>query len=166
MKLCIVGPSGAGKSTVSYKLAKELNVTVYQFDEIYWDLSGSEFVKNSEEYITASIDRISMSDSWIVEGAYDKRLYPLLDKCTLILKMEVPFRLRTLRLIRRFFSSLIAGKRPRETLSNTIHLIHFSYVFEKRLNRFLAEDAMLSCKVVSFHNFSSCINAIRMINAS
>ncbi|EMX8630164.1 AAA family ATPase, partial [Acinetobacter baumannii] len=51
MKICIVGPSGAGKTTLSKKLEKELNISAYAFDGIYWNLSGTVFIKNSEEII-------------------------------------------------------------------------------------------------------------------
>jgi len=86
MKICIVGPSGAGKTTITKKLADELKISTYGFDEIYWNISGTEFVKNSKETISQGIKEIILQDSWIVEGAYDKRLLPLLLECSLILK--------------------------------------------------------------------------------
>ncbi|MDC4606712.1 AAA family ATPase [Acinetobacter baumannii] len=59
MKICIVGPSGAGKTTLSKKLEKELNISAYTFDGIYWHLSGTVFIKNSEEIISYGIKQIS-----------------------------------------------------------------------------------------------------------
>lgn len=59
MKICIVGPSGAGKTTLSKKLEKELNISAYAFDGIYWNLSGTMFIKNSEEIISYGIKQIS-----------------------------------------------------------------------------------------------------------
>ncbi|ABX17781.1 (d)CMP kinase [Burkholderia multivorans] len=161
MKICIVGPSGAGKSTIAGELARKFNVATYEFDDIYWDLSGAEFVKNSDESMAAAIDMIIEKESWFVEGAYDRRMYPLLVECSLILKVEVSFGLRTIRLIKRFIRSSMTGKRPRETLWNTIHLVKFSYSFDKRLSEFLSGDAALSRKVVSVHDTSSCIRAMR-----
>ncbi|WP_151768477.1 AAA family ATPase [Acinetobacter oleivorans] len=161
MKICIVGPSGAGKTTVAKKLAKELKIPAHAFDEVYWDLSGTEFVKNSEETISLGIKQITLQDSWIVEGAYDKRLLPLLLECSLILKMEVPFYLRTIRLLQRYLKSVVTGKRPKETLKNTIELIQFSHRFDKRLEKFLSSNTQLSRKVISFNNFSKAINAIQ-----
>ncbi|CAI3116650.1 Shikimate kinase [Acinetobacter calcoaceticus] len=161
MKICIVGPSGAGKTTITKKLAEELKISAHAFDEIYWNLSGTEFVKNSEETISFGIKQIILQDSWIVEGAYDKRLLPLLLECSLILKMEVPFYLRTIRLLQRYLKSVVTGKRPKETLKNTIELIQFSHRFDKRLEKFLSSNAQLSRKVISFNNFSKAINAIQ-----
>lgn len=164
VKICIVGPSGAGKSTVLSKLSKDLNISVYSFDEIYWNLHENEFLKNSDEYIASAIDDIIAKDSWIIEGAYDKRLYPFLEKSSLILKMEIPFYIRVFRLFKRYIISTVTKKKPRETLLNTLHLIRFSYTFDKRLSRFLLNDSILSTKVVVFKNYSSCINIIKKMN--
>ncbi|AZB90891.1 AAA family ATPase [Acinetobacter pittii] len=163
MKICIVGPSGAGKTTITKKLADELKISTYGFDEIYWNISGTEFVKNSEETISQGIKEIILQDSWIVEGAYDKRLLPLLLECSLILKMEVPFYLRTIRLLQRYLKSVATGKRPKETLKNTIELIRFSYSFDKRLEKFLSSNAQLSKKTIPFNNYSKAINIIQTI---
>ncbi|MCG2575291.1 AAA family ATPase [Acinetobacter sp. ME22] len=160
MKICIVGPSGAGKSTISKKLAKIFEIEQYQFDEIYWDLSGDEFVKNSEDLIAKAIEDILKKEDWIVEGAYDKRMSPFFVDCSLILKMEVPFGLRSIRLIRRLLLSKVKRKKPKETLSNTIELIRFSYIFDKKLNLFL-EQNMFSKKVVKFRDLSSSLDVIK-----
>ncbi|HFF8937009.1 AAA family ATPase [Acinetobacter baumannii] len=61
MKICIVGPSGAGKTTLSKKLEKELNISAYAFDGIYWNLSGTVFIKNSEEIISYGIKQIGLT---------------------------------------------------------------------------------------------------------
>lgn len=163
MKICIVGPSGAGKTTITKKLADELNISTYGFDEIYWNISGTEFVKNSEETISQGIKEIILQDSWIVEGAYDKRLLPLLLECSLILKMEVPFYLRTIRLLQRYLKSTVTRKKPKETLKNTLELIQFSHSFDKRLEKFLSSNAQLSKKTIPFNNYSKAINIIQTI---
>ncbi|MCU4562609.1 AAA family ATPase [Acinetobacter sp. WU_MDCI_Abxc222] len=161
MKICIVGPSGAGKTTITKKLADELKISTYIFDEIYWNISGTEFVKNSEETISRGTQEIALQDRWIVEGAYDKRLLPLLLECSLILKMEVPFYLRTVRLLQRYLQSVVTGKKPKETLKNTIELIWFSHSFDKRLEKFLSSNTQLSKKTIPFNNFSKAINIIQ-----
>lgn len=161
MKICIVGPSGAGKTTIANKLAQQLKISTHPFDEIYWNISGSEFVKNSEEKISLGIKEIILQDSWIVEGAYDKRLLPLLLESSLILKLEVPFYLRTRRLLQRYLKSVATGKRPKETLKNTIELIRFSYSFEQRLENFLSNHTQLSSKVISIYDFSTAIHVVQ-----
>lgn len=161
MKICIVGPSGAGKTTIANKLAQQLKISTHPFDEIYWNISGSEFVKNSEEKISLGIKEIILQDSWIVEGAYDKRLLPLLLESSLILKLEVPLYLRTRRLLQRYLKSVATGKRPKETLKNTIELIRFSYSFEQRLENFLSNHTQLCSKVISIYDFSTAIHVVQ-----
>ncbi|MCY1436818.1 hypothetical protein D9M71_529540 [compost metagenome] len=76
--------------------------------------------------------------------------------------MEVPLYLRTIRLLQRYLKSVVTGKRPKETLKNTIELIQFSHRFDKRLENFLSSNTQLSRKVISFNNFSKAINAIQI----
>ena len=161
MKVCIVGPSGAGKSTIAMQLARKFNVATYEFDHVYWDMSGAEFVKNSDESMAQAIEKIIEQDRWLVEGAYDKRMYPLLAECSLILRVEVSFSVRAIRLIRRFVWSTVTGKLPKETFRNTVDLIKFSFRFDRRLSEFLSADVMLSRKVASVRDTSSCIEAMR-----
>jgi len=161
MKVCIVGPSGAGKSTIAVQLARKFNVATYEFDHVYWDMSGAEFVKNSDESMAQAIEKIIEQDRWLVEGAYDKRMYPLLAECSLILRVEVSFSVRAIRLIRRFVWSTVTGKLPKETFRNTVDLIKFSFRFDRRLSEFLSADVMLSRKVASVRDTSSCIEAMR-----
>ncbi|WP_426575364.1 AAA family ATPase (plasmid) [Xenorhabdus stockiae] len=164
MKICIIGPSGAGKSTILKELADEFHVPVYEFDEIYWNLGGTKFVKNSEEFMDMHIDKIIKKIDWIVEGAYDKRMYRLLTECSLILKIEVPYWLRVIRLFKRLLVSKMIRKQPRETLWNTLHLIRFSYKYDEQLDSFLYKNTILSSKVVIVSDVLSCINAIRKMN--
>ena len=60
------------------QLARKFNVVTHEFDHVYWDMSGTEFVKNSDASMAAAIEKIIEQESWFVEGAYDKRMYPLL----------------------------------------------------------------------------------------
>ncbi|RQR72348.1 AAA family ATPase [Burkholderia sp. Bp9090] len=161
MRICIVGPSGAGKTTIAGELARKFNIATYEFDNVYWDTSGTEFVKNSDETMAKAIEKILKQGCWFVEGAYDKRMYPLLAECSLILRVEVSFSVRAMRLIKRFVWSTVTGKLPKETFRNTVDLIKFSFHFDKRLSEFLSADVMLSRKVASVRDTSSCIEAMR-----
>lgn len=161
MKVCIVGPSGAGKTTIAGELARKFNIATYEFDDVYWDTSGTAYVKNSDQSMADAIDKIIEQGSWLVEGAYDKRMYPLLAECSLILRVEVSFSVRAIRLIKRFVWSTVTGKLPKETFRNTVDLIRFSFHFDRRLGEFLSADVMLSRKVASVRDTSSCIEAMR-----
>ncbi|MBR7984684.1 hypothetical protein KDX04_02525 [Burkholderia cenocepacia] len=54
------------------------------------------------------------------------------------------------------------GQVPNETFRNTVDLIKFSFRVDKRLSDFLSADGMLSWKVVSMRDTSSCIEAMRV----
>ncbi len=58
--------------------------------------------------------------------------------------MEVPFYLRTIRLLQRYLRSVVTGNELKETLKNTLELIQFSHSFDKRLEKFLCSNAQLS----------------------
>ncbi|MNV73350.1 hypothetical protein D3C71_1664910 [compost metagenome] len=88
-------------------------------------------------------------------------MLPLLLECSLILKMEVPFYLRTIRLLQRYLKSVVTCKRPKETLKNTIELIQFSHRFDKRLEKFLSSNTQLSRKVISVRDLSSAIDVVQ-----
>ena len=115
---------------------------------------------NRQQFIAEAIEEILKKDEWIVEGAYDKRMSSFLVDCSLILQMDVPFGLRSIRLIRRLLLSKVKREKPKETLSNTVELIRFSYTFDKKLNLFL-EQNMFSNKVVKFRDLSSSLDAIK-----
>ncbi|WP_254610220.1 hypothetical protein [Burkholderia cenocepacia] len=90
-----------------------------------------------------AIEKILERDRWFVEGAYDKRMYPLLVECSVILRGEVSFSVRAIRLIKRFIHSTMTGKLPKETCRNNIDLIKFSCHFDRRLSKFLCGDVAL-----------------------
>ncbi|WP_238591465.1 MULTISPECIES: hypothetical protein [Photorhabdus] len=99
---------------------------------------------------------IISTDEWIVEGAYDKRLYPFLIECSIIFRVNVPYYLRIIRLIKRFLIAKITRKQPKETILNTLELLHFSRKYEQRLNDFFNLHHELSNKVIFIKDISLC----------
>ncbi|PHM72412.1 AAA family ATPase [Xenorhabdus sp. KJ12.1] len=162
MKICIIGPSGAGKTTIAAQLAKELSLSIYEFDTIYWDITGNEYRKNSKECIKSKIDMIVNTDEWIVEGAYDKHLYTFLLECSIIFRVNVPYYLRFARLIKRFLIAKITRKKPKETILNTFELLHFSRKYDQQLNDFLNLHKKLSSKVILIKDISSCREVLKL----
>lgn len=161
MKICILGPSGAGKSTISKSLSDTLGIPNYEFDEVYWDLSGPVFFRNTRDLMVQKIKKILSEESWIVNGAYDQRMIKILNECDLILKVETSYRLRSFRLMKRYVLSKLKGKQPTETLLNTIQLLKFSYTYENKLRLFLKDNKEYMRKTTVVTDYSSCIDAIR-----
>lgn len=157
MKICIIGPSGAGKTTLAKQLAKELSLPAYAFDEIYWDISGRVFIKNSECFISAKVDSIKMTENWIVEGAYDRRLLPFFKDCCLILRLNIPYWCRVKNLIKRFLVNRIQRQMPKETLVNTWALLRFSKQYDNRLDKFFNNHPELNSKIIVISDASAGI---------
>ncbi|GAA5097887.1 NB-ARC domain-containing protein [Wohlfahrtiimonas larvae] len=161
MKICIIGPSGVGKTTISQQLSCRLNITNHEFDDIYWDLSSEQYIKNSQDNINHRIQEIIQLDQWIMEGAYDQRLLPFFQESTTILRIKIPYWLCAFRLIIRFLDAKITHKKPIETWKDTVKLLKFSKTFDRRLDIFFQHHPELSHKMVIVKDFDTCIQAIR-----
>ncbi|CAG9419099.1 AAA family ATPase [Providencia alcalifaciens] len=160
MKICIIGISGAGKTTLAQKLSKEFSLPAYGYDEIYWDKSQMEYVKNPQDKIKSLVADIKSQDNWIVEGAYDKRLAPFFADSSFIIRLKIPYRVCAFRVIKRFLLSQLAGVRPKETLMNTLELLRFAKQFDLRLDEFFAANPIFAEKVKVVHDIQSCSREI------
>ncbi|MBQ0528704.1 AAA family ATPase [Providencia rettgeri] len=160
MKVCIIGTSGAGKTTLSAKLSDVFNTPVYGYDEIYWDKTQQEYIKNPQSTINALVLAITSKTEWIVEGAYDKRLIPFFNDCTLIIRLIIPYRICAFRIVKRYLSSKLTTTGPKETLFNTIELLRFAKQFDKRLDDFFAQNPLFASKVIIINDNKQCIGAI------
>lgn len=161
MKICIVGISGAGKSTLAKKLSKTFETMAYGYDEIYWDKSQVDYVKRAQGEIDALVDTIQAQDSWIVEGAYDKRLLPFLTDCSLIIRLAIPYHVCAYRIVKRFLRARLVGAKPKETVANTIALLQFAKQFDERLDRFFAMHPTLNAKVQVIDDIGLCVAQIK-----
>lgn len=156
MKICIIGISGAGKTTLAQKLSEEFSLPAYAYDEIYWDKTQAEYVKNTPETMKSLISEIKSKESWIMEGSYDKCLAPFFADSSLIIRLNIPYRVCAYRIIKRFLISQLKGGRPKETFMNTIELLHFAKQFDQRLDDFFAANPMFAEKVKVVHDTQSC----------
>ncbi|WP_195848029.1 MULTISPECIES: AAA family ATPase [unclassified Providencia] len=166
MKICIIGISGAGKTTLAQKLSEEFNLPAYGYDDIYWDKSQIEYVKNPQDKIKALVADIKSQDNWIVEGAYDKRLAPFFADSSLIIRLKVPYRVCAFRIIKRFLLSQLTGVRPKETWMNTLELLRFAKHFDQRLDEFFAANPIFAEKVKVVHDAQLCSREIANYTAS
>lgn len=161
MKVCIIGTSGTGKTTLSAKLSDEFNTPVYGYDEIYWDKTQQEYIKNPQPIINALVSAITSKTEWIVEGAYDRRLIPFFNDCTLIIRLIIPYRICVFRIVKRYLSSKFTTMGPKETLFNMIELLRFAKQFDKRLDDFFAKNPLFASKVIIIDNSEQCIDTIK-----
>ena len=160
MKIAIVGASGVGKSTIAEALARHYAIRAYEFDDIYWDLTQAEYVKNTQEVMDHKIAAILKQDTWLVEGAYDKRMLPFFEDSSVILRVKIPYWRIAYRLIKRYAFAKITRKKPVETWKNTLELLRFSKVFDTRLDRFFEENAEPLNKLVVVKDTADCLETI------
>ncbi|MCG9951814.1 AAA family ATPase [Providencia rettgeri] len=156
MKVCIIGISGAGKTTLAKKLAIELNVPTYAYDDIYWNKRSGEYIKNTPEIINSLVSAIKSERDWIVEGAYDRRMLPLFEDCSLIIRLKIPYRICVLRIIKRYLLAKITKTRHKETILNTIELLRFAKRFDNQLNVFFDSNPAVMHKIVEVNNTKQC----------
>ncbi|MBG5918808.1 AAA family ATPase [Providencia stuartii] len=160
MKVCIIGISGAGKTTLAKKLSIKFNTPAYAYDDVYWDKSNGEYIKNTQEVMNSLISDIKYQGGWIVEGAYDRRMTSFFEECSLIIRLKTPYRVCAFRIIKRFLLARIARQKPKETLLNTIELLRFAKKFDNKLDIFFNSNQSLLQKVVEVNDINQCSLAI------
>ncbi len=161
MKICIIGISGAGKTTLAKKLSTEFDTQAYAYDDVYWDKSSGEYIKNTQDVINSQVYKIKSKGSWVVEGAYDRRMTPFFEDCSLIVRLKVPYGVCAFRIIKRFILAKIARKKPKETFVNTIELLRFARRFDKQLDTFFESNMIFTRKIIEVNNINECILEIK-----
>lgn len=161
MKICIIGTSGAGKTTLSAKLSDKFNTPAYGYDEIYWDKTQKEYIKNTQPVINALVLAITSKTKWIVEGAYDRRLTPFFNDSTLIIRLKIPYRICVFRIVKRYLSSKFITTGPKETFFNTIELLRFAKQFDKGLDDFFVQNPAFASKVIIINDPRQCFYVIK-----
>ena len=100
MKILIVGIVASGKTTLAKKLSKLLNIKHYEIDSVVHD--DLKNVKRSEVEQKKIFNKINKNDSWIIEGTLRKHLFYLCDFADVIIYLDIPVRIRKVRILTRF----------------------------------------------------------------
>ena len=100
MKILIVGIVGSGKTTLAKKLSKLLNIKYYEIDSIvHDDVKGKKRSKVEQKKIFSLINN---DKDWIIEGTLRKHLFYLCDMADKIIYLDIPVRVRKVRIFIRF----------------------------------------------------------------
>lgn len=70
MRVNVVGTSGSGKSTFARKLAQTLSVPCIEMDTLYWKADWQYC--NDEELAARLSTRLTASESWVLDGNYNR----------------------------------------------------------------------------------------------
>lgn len=86
-KIIVIGCPGAGKTTFSKKLARIIDIPLYNLDKFYWKadathISRRELIKKQKE--------VFKTDSWIIDGNFKGTLELRFEQAELIYFLDFP----------------------------------------------------------------------------
>ena len=122
-KIFIVGITGSGKSTFSEKLSHISKIPRYDLDWIYF-VKGSFTKKVSIAKRRKKLIEILNKRKWIIDGVYTTWTQDIFKKANLIIWLNPPFRILSLRIITRYIKKKIKRQCGEdETLKSTLNLV-------------------------------------------
>lgn len=153
MKILIVGSVASGKSTFARELSKKLNIDLFEIDSIVHDDVNK--IKRDEKSQKEIIDRINKENmSWIIEGTLRKNLDYVLDYADKIIFLDIDFRIRKKRILKRFIKQCL--KIEEVNYKPTIKILSLMYKwnkeFENKKDLFLERINKYNEKVIILNN--------------
>ncbi len=101
MKIVIIGNAGSGKTWLSNKLNTTHHWPITHLDDLFWEPSGFN-KKRSQSTITQMTQTALQNDSWISEGVFGDLARDFITQCSLLLWLDLDWRLCESRLHKRF----------------------------------------------------------------
>ncbi len=144
-RIWIVGPCGSGKSTVARAIGDALALPVYHLDELY-HLPG--WHSREPRDFTLTVNRITLRESWIVDGNYALVRRAFLSRADFIIWIDLPLRTTLPRIICRSVQRA-ALRTPccngnfesfRQTFASRHSMIHWALTGGRRHARELADE--------------------------
>ena len=154
MKILIIGTVGTGKTTLARKLSKEYNIKYYEIDSIVHDDSNNG-IKRSIEEQNKIIKEIDKEKSWIIEGTLRKNLYYLLEKADKIIYLNIPRRIRNVRIFTRYIKQKfkIEKSNYKPTMEMLKLMYKWSNEYEKDKNELLKHLNIYKEKLETIEKF-------------
>lgn len=87
LKVIIIGSPGAGKSTFARKLSDKTGLPLYYLDML-WHRPDQTNI--SREAFDARLGQIIQTDTWIIDGNYQRTLEIRLKECDTVFLMDFP----------------------------------------------------------------------------
>ncbi|EMR06172.1 hypothetical protein C772_01817 [Bhargavaea cecembensis DSE10] len=134
-KIQIIGAVGSGKTTMARGLAEKLGIPHYEIDNVAWERRPGGDVRRSPEALDKLLASIVSGEAWITEGTHPHDwVRPCFREAELIVFLDPPYRVRTMRIIRRFARQKIgidaAHYRPTWTIFRK--MFKWNHTFERR----------------------------------
>lgn len=119
-RIVIIGSSGAGKTTLARQLATQLNVAMFDLDELHW---GPDWAPKPREEFVGALQQCAAGDAWVASGNYPSVRELLWSRATTLIWLDygfaTVFRRLLLRSVRRIVSGEVLWQGNRESWYQT-----------------------------------------------
>jgi adenylate kinase family enzyme len=120
-RIYIIGTSGSGKTFFANQISKKLKIKYYDLDDFYWIKKYTK--KRTEDKRRDLAKKLSNKQKWIAEGIFGSWAIDLIKKADLVIWVQTPAYLRTIRILKRNFS------RENEKLIDSLKLAKYSLTY-------------------------------------
>ena len=102
-RIHIIGSVGSGKTTLARKISNIRRIPFYELDNVVWERNIAGDIRRTEEQRDTYLQSIVANDSWIIEGVHQEDwVTQSFRQADVIIFLDVPYYLRTYRIIKRF----------------------------------------------------------------
>ena len=152
MKILIVGIVASGKTTLAKKLSKLLNIKHIEIDSIVHDDENNR--KRSEAEQKKILLEINKENDWIIEGVLRKHLFYLCEMADKIIYLDIPVRVRKVRIFNRFVKQLLRIEKCNYKVNFKMLRLMYKWTddFEKEKDDFLEKLSKYKDKLVIVKN--------------
>ncbi|RDE19550.1 AAA family ATPase [Motiliproteus coralliicola] len=90
-RILIIGNSGSGKSWLGECLSESLELPYIGLDKVFWEAGGLQ-IKRDEADVYKRLQRIKVSEKWVVEGVFGKLITPFCDVASFLIFLDLPWK--------------------------------------------------------------------------
>ncbi|MBY0122766.1 shikimate kinase [Bacillus sp. S/N-304-OC-R1] len=102
-RIHIIGSVGSGKTTLAKWLSANLNIPFFELDNVVWKRNESGDMRRTEIERKEYLNEIIQTEAWIIEGVHNEKwVANSFHSADLIIFLDSPYTIRTLRIIKRF----------------------------------------------------------------
>lgn len=102
-KIHIIGSIGSGKTTLAKKISSQYDIPFYELDNVVWKRAETGDTKRTEKERNSYLDKIIISESWIIEGVHHNWVSQSFHQADIIIFLDTKIAKRRARIVKRFF---------------------------------------------------------------
>lgn len=127
-RILILGCSGSGKTFLAQKISKNLNISAYDLDDIFFERKYN--IKRNENDRIKLLKKITKGKKWIIEGVYSSWIDDAVKKSNLVILLDIPFRFLAWRIFIRYLLRYFKGNK--ESFKDMIILIKYAFKYKSK----------------------------------